>query len=464
MDTPDIRRRILSLPGIHALNPMQTAMLACSAKAAILIAPTGSGKTIAFITRILRILRPPLPREHIQALIIAPSRELVLQTAEVARRLAAGWKTVACYGGHSMREETRSLEAGASIIVATPGRLLDHLQRATLTSLPPAAIVIDEYDKALELGFHDEMSRIFHRMAQPRSVTLTSATRFDAIPSFIGSDTPEIIDYSSDDDKTSPRNRMDIVEVKSPATDKLQTLADLLRSLPQGKAIVFANHRESAERIYGYCRRNHLPVTLYHGGMDQQQRTTAIDLLHNGSAPILIATDLAARGLDIDSLNHIIHYHLPPDEPSWIHRNGRTARQQAEGTVYAITSDHDSLPPFISFDRPYNPSPKAGSGISATTATLRFDAGRKEKISRADILGYLTACTPLESSDIGLILLHDHYALAAVAPQKAIEAVKASAGARIKKKRVRVELFRDFGPASRTPVAATATKPAKRHI
>lgn len=426
-------QRIAEGAEIASLNAMQRAMLASTAPETVLIAPTGSGKTLAFTARLLRELRGADGR--VQAVVIAPSRELVMQTASVIRPVARGWKTVACYGGHSMREEAASLAAGADIIVATPGRLLDHLQRATLVDCHPRILVLDEYDKALELGFADEMSRIMRRIGKPQAMVLTSATLLREMPGYMRSAAPETLDFREATD--SPRCRMDVVEVCSPSRDKLQTLIDLLRSLEGGKAIVFVNHRESAERVYEALRKASLPASLYHGAMDQDMRATAVDLLENGSAPIMVATDLASRGLDVDSLSHVIHYHMPVSEEAWTHRNGRTARQDASGTVYVIRSEADTLPDYIMFDRSYAPTAAAKRPIRAEYMTLRFDAGRKEKISRGDIAGFLMKNAGLPPESVGKIIVHDHYALAAVAPGAVGQALGAEP--RIKGKRVRVQ-------------------------
>lgn len=176
---------------------------------------------------------------------------------------------------------------------------------------------------------------------------------------------------------------MQVVRVESPSRDKLQTLVDLLRSLPDGRVIVFANHRESAERIHQAVVRAGLPAGLYHGGLDQNERENAIVLLANGTTPILISTDLGSRGLDIPELSAVIHYHMPVNEQAWTHRNGRTARQQAEGEVYVITSEGDDIPHYVTTDRDYAPTGRSANPIRSDRATLYFNVGKKEKSQRA---------------------------------------------------------------------------------
>lgn len=438
MNLKDITRAVTSLPGITALNPIQQAVAESKADSIILIAPTGSGKTIAFTIGLL--LRAAEPYGATQTLVLAPSRELVMQTAEVIRRVARQYKTVALYGGHSMTDETNSLRPLPDIIVATPGRMLDHLQRGNITIESLRTLVIDEYDKQLELGFEQEMKRIIRRIGHVGDIILTSATELTDLPEYLPRRQSQLIRHTTPD---TPQSRTETVRVESFVPDKLDTLCDLLRSLPDGsRTIVFVNHRESAERVKSRLDTEHIDAGLYHGALDQDSRATAIDLLTNGTTPVLVATDLAARGLDIEGIDNVIHYHIPVDEAAWTHRNGRTARVDATGTVYVITSEHDSVPGYIRFDRDYRPPLSDGSPRRSKVATLYFAAGKKEKISRGDIVGFLTNNSPLTAGEIGRIALHDHYALAAVPRSKVREALEAIAPARLKGKKIRVSQLR----------------------
>lgn len=438
MTEKDILNAISSRLGIKELNPMQRSMSGICIKGTyILLAPTGSGKTIAFTIPMLRSLDEG--GEGVRAVVIAPSRELVIQTADVVRRVAAGLKTVAFYGGHPMQEEINSLSVVPDIVVATPGRLLDHLKRHTIDLSGVATIVLDEYDKALELGFADEMKRVCRKMSGARLVILTSATPLAELPPFLPKTAKvETIDFSG---SSSPREKMQIVHVPSAVRDKIDTLTDLLKSLPNGRVIVFANHRESAERIYKAVRKAGLPVGLYHGGLDQMERENAVEMLNNGSTPILVSTDLGARGLDIAGLSAVVHYHLPTSAEAWTHRNGRTARQDASGEVYVITSDDETIPEYIEWDREYIPQGVSSDPIKATMATLYFNVGKKEKISRGDIVGFLIAKGGVDASQIGRIALRDHSALVAVPASDATRIVKALAGEKIKNTRVKVTIL-----------------------
>ncbi len=422
--------------GIARLNAMQQTVWASEAPRMVVLSPTGSGKTLAFAGAMLRRLEKPAG--HVQAVVLAPSRELVLQIYDVVRQLARGFKVTAFYGKHAMADEVATLSVTPDIIVATPGRLLDHLMRRTLTLGKLRVLVIDEYDKALEMGFHEEMRRICSKIVSVDYVILTSATPLAEMPGFVDMTGTKTIDFASG--RPSPRKRMQIARVESPARDKLQTLEDLVNSLDDGKVLIFVNHRESAERVYQRLKDDGLPVGLYHGGLEQVDRERAVIQLDNGSTPILVATDLAARGLDIDSVGTVVHYHLPPTPEAWTHRNGRTARVDAEGQVYVITTDGETIPEYVNWDRDYNPTGHSANPIRRSTATLHINAGRKEKISRGDIVGFLINNLGLAAGDIGKIDVRDHAAYVAV-PRVCLSAVAALQSPKIKGKRVRITKF-----------------------
>lgn len=438
MKEVEIIKNIKSKLGIVELNEMQRRMMRCHAQSVMLISPTGSGKTIAFTIPVLCSL--DAPSRQVQAVIIAPSRELVQQIASVVRMIAVGYKTVAFYGGHSMMDEVNSLSVVPDIVVATPGRLLDHINRGNIDLSTVKTLVLDEYDKSLELGFHDEMRKVVRAMGSFRLIILTSATILSEMPSFLPFRKPEIVDFTQIDD--DPRERMTIVQIESPVKDKIDIAIDLMRSLPNGKVILFVNHRESVERVYGMMRKADLPVGLYHGGLEQFDREKAIDLLNNGTTPILVSTDLGSRGLDIDAVQAVVHYHLPTSKENWTHRNGRTARMGADGVVYVITAEGENISEYIDFDRSYIPSGTSVNPIVADVVTLYFNAGKKEKISRGDIVGYLVNKGGLDASKIGKIVVKDHCALVAVPVGDAKATLTAIAPHKIKNTRVKVSILR----------------------
>ncbi|MBD5331735.1 MAG: DEAD/DEAH box helicase [Bacteroides sp.] len=433
MTKQDIITALSERMHIERLRPMQTELLDTDASSVALAAPTGSGKTIAFTAYLLR--RTGKPEGAVQGVVMVPSRELALQVRDVVRTLASGLKVVALYGGHSMDDEKKSLTPSPDIIVATPGRLLDHLQRKQLSLEAVKVVVLDEYDKCLELGFEDDMRRIRRFIPHLRDIVLTSATPMAEIPEWLGAGTPEVHDHST----SHAAAALQIVGIESPSRDKAAVLIDLLHAIHAGKTIVFVNHRESADRLCGILRKAGIDAALYHGGLDQHGRETAVAMLANGTAPVLVATDLASRGLDITGVDAVVHYHIPPTPESWTHRNGRTARNGADGTVYVITSEADSMPDFITISRPWTPpAHDEDAVVRGNMATLHFNAGRKEKVSRGDIAGFLIARGGLDPAEVGRIVVADHEAIAAVPRSKARAVIEAVAPYKLKNKKVRV--------------------------
>lgn len=436
MKEREIRANIINRLGITQLNDMQLAVTETHTHKLVLLAPTGSGKTIAFAMALLRSITKQAG-SGVQGVVLAPSRELALQIHDVVKCLATGYKTVAFYGGHPMQDEINSLSQTPDIVIATPGRLLDHLQRHTINLSQTRALVIDEYDKSLELGFSDEMKKIVRHMSAVSDIVLTSATKLKEMPDFLDMDDAKTIDCTVDEAKAN-KPKLNIAHIESPARDKADILIELLRSLPNGKVLVFVNHRESAERTHAILVKAGLPAGLYHGGLEQNDRVKAVKLLENGSMPILVTTDLGSRGLDINNMSAVIHYHLPVSPEAWIHRNGRTARAGASGDVFVITSEADNIPDYVAWDHEYYPTGTNVNPIKAEFVTLHFNAGKKEKISRGDILGFLCQKGGLTASEIGKIDILDHQALVAVAKDKAHDALKTLATEKIKGRKVRI--------------------------
>ena len=443
MDINRIKNNISRRLGIDELNGLQTYMAShLSQPFTMLLAPTGSGKTLGFAIPVLAKLQKP--GHGVQALVIVPSRELALQIFEVVRPIAEGYKVSVFYGGHDMRQETNSLSALPDILIATPGRLLDHIQRGQLALDSVTTLVLDEWDKTLQLGFEKEMKKILRQLRPaPRHVILTSATSAIDIPAYLpAGGKPTIADFSNhgDDLTGNAGSRVDIVEVPSASVDKLQTLIDLLEARPGESAMVFVNHRESADRVVNALKKAGIPAGLYHGNLDQQQRQIALEMMTNGTTPVLVTTDLGARGLDIAGVKNVSHYHIPPTQDAWTHRNGRTGRMGADGTVYVITSEHDTVPPYIVYDRSYVPDPSGCAPWTVRNATLYFNAGKKDKISRGDIAGYLIQRGGLEASEVGRICVSDRYALAAVPASKALQVLDAVRPHKLKNRRVLVSV------------------------
>lgn len=437
---PQIKTRL----GIEELNEMQRRMLAAGTEGRdlILLSPTGTGKTLAFILPVLKMLRPSTGR--VQAVVIAPSRELVMQIAGVLQKIGAGMKTTPLYGGHKFEDEENSLKAGCDIVVATPGRLLDHLKRRTFDALPTRILVLDEFDKSLELGFEEEMRKISNRLKNVSHMIMTSATRADVLPEFLKLNNPLTLDYLGEN--RNLRGRIRVHRVDADSKDKLESLRVLIDNIwadgqAGERAIVFVNHRESAERVAAYLEKQGYPAVLYHGAMDQRDRESAVARFNSGSRPILVATDLAARGLDIREVKSVIHYHQPLSPEAYTHRNGRTARVDADGDVYVLIGPEESVKDYIETDDTRWLDPEKTAGPVPRVETLYIGAGKKEKLSKGDILGFLVKQCGLEPNQIGAIDVRDHYSLTAVRDADMTKLLAAAKAGKIKGSRRQVSIM-----------------------
>ncbi len=427
---PYVRERL----GIDRLNPMQKKMmgLASLGEDIMLLAPTGSGKTLAFMLPVMKLLKAPTGR--VQCVMIAPSRELVIQIAGVAREIAYDFKVTALYGGHSAEDEKNSLSVTPDVIVATPGRLLDHIRRRNIDVLPCRLLVLDEFDKSLELGFEQEMKKIMERLKNVSRTILTSATRAVDLPDFLKIKSLHTVDYTAETDDRKKRIR--VHKVESSGKDKLETLLTLLGNLseksPIERTIIFVNYRESAERIYEFLRKKGVSCILYHGALIQQDRETAVMLFNNGSRPVMVATDLAARGLDIEDMRSIIHYHQPLTPETYTHRNGRTARVDADGDVYVLVGPEEDVKEYVEFDDTRHLDTSVAGNLESGIATLYVAAGKKEKISKGDILGFLVKEGGAPAGEVGKIDVFDHYSLVALGKNVAEEVMKKINGKKLK--------------------------------
>lgn len=424
---------------IDSLNGMQKQMLETAQRPhdIILLSPTGSGKTLAFLLPVLQCIDPRAA--GVQALVLVPSRELALQIESVLRKIAAGIKIVCCYGGHSVREESKSLAVAPALIIGTPGRIADHLRRGRLSLDTLDTLVLDEFDKCLALGFHDEMKEIIAPLKEVKKKILTSATDSESLPAFTALKRPVKLDFlGSRKSEENPTARLSLYRIDSPEKDKLDTLLVLLRNLKPGLTLIFCNQRESVARVQQFLTDRGIIAEAFHGGMEQADRERALCKFRNRSSYICVSTDLAARGLDISEVKYIIHYHLPVDLESFTHRNGRTARMHAEGEAFMIVGPTEQLPEYARQATVFRLDPTANLLQTPPMATLHFAAGKKEKISKGDIVGFLTQKGGLTADEIGLIEVKDHYCYVAVARDKAHETLRRLRDEKIKGKKVKI--------------------------
>lgn len=423
---------------IETLTPMQEdALTACRKhNDVVLLSPTGTGKTLAYLLPMIEGLQ--VGKEGVQAMVIVPSRELALQIDSVIKAMALPWKAMSVYGGRAAMDEHRTMKGvNPSIIIGTPGRLNDHLSKGNIDAKSIQLLVIDEFDKCLELGFQGEMQQVIEQLPAVRRRYLTSATDMDEIPQFTGVRTPFKINYLEADNES----RVHTYVVHSESKDKLQTLYKLLCTLNGGQAIVFCNHRESVDRVGGYLREQKLAHEAYHGGMEQEIRERALYKFRNGSSNVLISTDLAARGLDIPEVQHIIHYHLPGGEDAYIHRTGRTARWTAEGSSYLILHSEEHTPEYLTTTiEDYPLSERVGRPEQPAWTTIYIGRGKKDKINKVDIAGFLYKKGQLTREDVGNIDVHDYYAYVAVRRTKVKQLLSMVANEKIKGLKTKMEI------------------------
>lgn len=411
MKTKNQQTTILSNFGIDSLNEMQIAAQNAIVKEQniLLLSPTGSGKTLAFLLPILQLLDENIIK--VQCLVVVPSRELALQTEQVWKKMGTKFKVNVCYGGHSIDTELNNLSNPPALLIGTPGRLTDHLERGSFDTRYVKTLVLDEFDKSLQLGFQDEMSTIISELPNLEKRVLLSATSDVEIPDFVNMDSPLRLDYIEEESNET----LSLKLVLSPEKDKIESLFHLICSLDSEPALIFCNHREVTERISGLLNEKGIQTGYYHGGMDQDDRERILVQFRNGSLNYLVTTDLAARGLDIPEMNHVIHYHLPSKESEFVHRNGRTARMHASGTAYIIQYKDEKTLDYISGNLDIlSVSTENTLPNRPQYQTIYVSGGKKNKLNKGDIVGFFLQKGKLDKSDLGLIEVKDFISFVAV--------------------------------------------------
>jgi superfamily II DNA/RNA helicase len=401
--------------GIAALNDMQIAAAEAieAHQDILLLSPTGSGKTLAFLLPIFNLLNPKA--KQVQVLILTPSRELAIQIEQVWKKMATGYKVICAYGGHDMLMEMQSLVEPPALLIGTPGRIADHLKRRSFDHNYIRLVVFDEFDKSLALGFEEDMEYIVKRLKKSIQRVFVSATEAIEIPLFVKPAELEVLNYLGAKESSID---LSIYKVLSEEKDKVNTLVQLLSHLGNTQVLIFCNHREAVERTGELLAASGIPNTIFHGGMEQMQREQALIKFRNGTANYLIATDLAARGLDIPDMEHIVHYHMPATMAEFTHRNGRTARMHAMGHVYLLMHQDEMLPRYIDVDPPILQLNKSLLPATYLWSTVYINGGKKDKINKVDIVGLFIQKGKLAKEDIGLIVVKDTNSFVAVKKSK----------------------------------------------
>jgi ATP-dependent RNA helicase DeaD len=300
-------------------------------------AQTGTGKTAAFGIPMIERIDPRL--KTVQGLVLAPTRELAVQIADHLNALAThrGIKTTAIYGGEPIQRQTRALKQGIQIVVGTPGRILDHLQQGTLTLRNITIVVLDEADRMLDMGFIPDIKRILSNTPKDKQLSLFSATLDNNVLQL----SKEFMHHPLK--LLVSRDEIAVIQIKqlyiqTEPRDKFQALTAILETQHVERAIVFARTQRGAQRLAKMLHDRRYDAKPLHGGLTQPQRDSVTEQFRAGKLRILVATDVAARGLDIHDVTHIINHNIPEDSANYFHRIGRTARMDAEGTAISLVA------------------------------------------------------------------------------------------------------------------------------
>jgi len=431
---------LLNKFGITELNPMQKeSRTAIKTKSdMVLLSPTGTGKTLAFLLPLIETLDKNCT--EIQILILVPSRELAQQIEQVARKMGSGFKVNAVYGGRAGALDKIDLKHRPAILIGTPGRISDRIRRDNMSLEHINTLVLDEYDKSLEIGFEKEMAEIIEALPNVQQRILTSATSEAKIPEFVGLHKPLFINYLQ-----GGVSQLTIKTLLSTDKDKLKALGKALAYIGPQPGIIFCNFKDALERISDYLKDNQIEHECYHGSMEQIDRERALIKFRNGTSQLLLATDLAARGLDIPEIKFILHYHLPLRKKEFIHRNGRTARMNRDGIAYILHWQDESLPDFIQEIAPESLTIE-DQQISTIASqekwlTLYITGGRRDKISKGDVAGLFFKQGKIQKDQLGVIELKQNCTYVGVHAEIAEKLIEKTNNSKLKKKKVRITLI-----------------------
>jgi superfamily II DNA/RNA helicase len=427
---------ILEKLKIYNLNPMQVEAvdIITNNTNTILLSPTGTGKTLAFLLPLIAQLDPECT--EVQALIVVPSRELAIQIEQVIRNMGSGYKANAIYGGRTISKDKIELKHTPAILIGTPGRLSDHFEQARFTTKEVKVLVIDEFDISFEVGAGGDMRNIMSHLPNITKRILTSATQGISIPSYIRMDKAVTLNWI----KEKSSSKLIVKTILSPSKNKHNILVNLLNHLGSDPVIVFCNKKESIEDLSLFLEKKKIKHTCFYAGMEQKDRDRALIKLRNGSVSILIASNLASRGIDIPEMKHIIHFEIPDNFEEYTHRNGRTARVNSKGTAYLIKGSNEVFPEFVEKSKVEIFS-KTRERKPQFWVTLFISGGRKDKISKGDIAGLFFKQGQINKDQLGIIELKQDCAFVAVPTSIATDLAGKLNNSRLKKKKIRVSII-----------------------
>ncbi|MBB3258267.1 ATP-independent RNA helicase DbpA [Paraburkholderia bannensis] len=439
--------------GYVEMTPIQAASLPIALAGHDLIAQakTGSGKTAAFSLALLAKL--DVRRLDVQAMILCPTRELADQVATEIRRLARAEenvKVLTLCGGTPMKPQTASLEHGAHIIVGTPGRIMDHLEHGILSLDALNTLVLDEADRMLDMGFHDDIAKVARQCPKERQTLLFSATYPDGIAKlsqqFLRNPKEVKLEERHDDSKIRQR----FYEVEE--NDRLHVVGQLLNHFRPVSTIAFCNTKQQCRDLLDVLRAQGFHALALHGELDQRDRDQVLIQFANRSCSVLVATDVAARGLDIAQLEAVINVDVTPDPEVYVHRIGRTGRADQDGWALSLASMNEmgrvgGIEQALKREVEWHPvaelTPASDEPLLPPMETVQILGGKKEKIRPGDVLGALTGEAGFTGAQIGKINVTEFSTYVAVERSIAKSAVRKLNAGKVKGKKVRARLMEE---------------------
>ncbi|WP_421255749.1 ATP-dependent RNA helicase DbpA [Aeromonas sp. 600282] len=430
--SPALQENLTSL-GYLQMTPIQAQSLplVLDGKDLIAKAKTGSGKTAAFGLGLLAKLN--VNRLEVQALVLCPTRELADQVAQEIRRLARALpnvKLVTLCGGTPTAPQSATLSFGAHIAVGTPGRILKHLEQGTLELSGLKTLVLDEADRMLDMGFGEDINRVISYAPQQRQTLLFSATYPEGIAQMSRGVQRNPVEVSVESLHEGSAIEQKLYEV--PAGQRLDALTWLLSHYQPSSCVVFCNTKRACNDVADHLATKGFSALALNGDLEQRERDQVLVRFANGSATILVATDVAARGLDIKELGAVINYELTYDPEVHVHRIGRTGRAGQQGLALSLYQPNEAQR--VNFIEEYQQAPmplgdldsigRDIKPIAPQMVTLSIDAGRKTKVRAGDILGALTGEGGIAGADVGKIQISEQYSYVAVKQSVAKAALK----------------------------------------